>query len=105
LLILIIADIKKSIKVAQRGNLVMKRKLRDKASELYEGELFLVNGNIIEVGGNCSENGVINMGCLGDVDIKFFTVWGWRRLVSSHADHNDNFKIELRGAWEPLDSS
>jgi hypothetical protein len=37
--------------------------------------------------------------------LKFLMDQDWRRLVSSPADHNNHFKLELPRAWEPSDSS
>jgi hypothetical protein len=31
--------------------------------------------------------------------------WIWRRLVTSPANQKDSLKLELPGAWEPLDNS
>lgn len=64
----LLADIEKTMKGAQRGNVITKRKLRDEDYEVYNGELFPPNSIPQLLEGDFSENGLTKKGRLGAID-------------------------------------
>ena len=96
----LIANIEKSIREAHWESVARKRKSRDGAPVSPVGDLsiMLAKNNEVGDGADC---GAAKQGRLGDVKLEFLMDQDWRRLVSSPANHNDYFELELSRAWEP----